>query len=79
VRWTELLRWLKRHPLLSQIPFVLLSTSNFWADGGLIQDLEPEEFFLKPSGTSDWLTMLEGVSQHHCSRRQENERLAFGD
>jgi len=56
----NVLRWLASHPCFRHLPVVVLAGSNEQAT--LALGLGAKDFFLKPTATSDYLALLQGIT-----------------
>jgi DNA-binding response OmpR family regulator len=63
----KLLEWLQKHPEISKVPVVVLSSSDFAQDISKARELGARDYFIKPLNPAELIEVVRGITQNFLS------------
>lgn len=70
----NILAWLAGRPDMKKLPALVLTSSSLPADREIAMKLGAREFLVKPTDSSDWVTLAQGLHQRWLVSKNGSER-----
>jgi len=71
----NVLAWLAGRPDMKDLPALVLTSSSLQADREIAMKLGAREFLVKPSDSSDWVKLAQGLHQRWLVSKNGSERI----
>ncbi len=71
----NVLAWLAGRPDMKDLPALVLTSSSLQADREIARKLGAREFLVKPTDSSDWVKLAQGLHQRWLAPQNGSERI----